>query len=106
MRARVGLGAFVAGGLVVALALAFLVGPEASGAPDGLERVAADEGFAGEEEAHPLGDGPTAGYAVEGVDDDRLSTGLAGLIGVAATFLLAGGLLLVVRRAGGAAAEA
>ena len=39
---------------------------------------------------------PTAGYAVEGVDDDRLSTGLAGVIGVTVTFAIAGGLFLVV----------
>ena len=47
-----------------------------------------------------LDDTPTAGYEVRGVDDDRLSTGLAGLIGVGVTFALAGGLFLVVRRTG------
>lgn len=98
MKARLGLGAFIAAGLLVAFALAFFVSPEASGQPDGLDRVAIDQGFDGQEEAHALADGPTAGYAVEGVDDERLSTGLAGLLGVSATFLLAGGLLLVVRR--------
>ena len=98
MRARVGLGAFIAAGLLVAFALAFFVSPEASGEPDGLNRVAIDEGFDVHEEAHALADVPTAGYAVEGVDDERLSTGLAGLIGVSATFLLAGALFLLVRR--------
>jgi len=38
-RRRAGVGAFVATGLVVAAALAFLVGPRASSAPDGLEKV-------------------------------------------------------------------
>ena len=106
MRPRVGLAAFIAAGLAVALALAFVVGPVASDEPDGLERVAIDQGFADEAATHALDDLPTAGYAVEGVDDERLSGGLAGLLGVTATFLLAGGLLLVVRRAGGAAATA
>lgn len=98
VRRRVSLGAFVVAGLAVSAALAFLVSPEASSEPDGLDKVAIDEGFADEEANHALEDAPTAGYGVEGVDDDRLSTGLAGLIGVAVTFLLAGGLFLVVKR--------
>jgi hypothetical protein len=98
VRVRIGLGAFVGVGLAVALALAFLVGPEASNEPDGLERVAIDQGFADRADAHALADGLTAGYALDGVDDARLSTGLAGLLGVAATFVLAGGLFVVVRR--------
>lgn len=99
MRGRVGLTAFVAAGLAVAFALAFFVGPEASGSPDGLNRVAIDEGFDVHEQDHALAGVPTAGYAVDGIDDERLSTGMAGLLGVAATFLLAGGLFVVVRRA-------
>lgn len=101
MRRRLRLTAFIVAGLGLAAALAFFVSPHASGEPDGLNRVAIDEGFADEETNHALADTPTAGYAVEGVDDDGLSTGLAGLIGVAVTFAIAGGLLLVVRRAGG-----
>ena len=100
MRARVKLGVFVAGGLLVALLLAFFVSPEASSQPDGLDRVAIDQGFAEQEEAHALDGAPTAGYAVEGVDDDRLATGLAGLIGVAVTFAVGAGLFLLVQRAG------
>lgn len=104
MRARVGLGAFVAVGLAVALALAFLVGPAASSEPDGLERVAIDQGFADREAPHALAGAPTAGYEVDGVDDDRLSAALAGVLGVVATFVLAGGLLVVVRRTSAAPA--
>jgi PDGLE domain len=98
-RARFGLGAFIAGGLVVALALAFLVSPLANGDPDGLNKVAIDKGFDDTERVHALGDGPTAGYEVRGVDDDGLSTGLAGVIGVAVTFSVSGGVMLVFRRA-------
>jgi cobalt/nickel transport protein len=98
-RPRLVFGAFVAAGLIVALGLAFFVSPSASGDPDGLNRVAIDEGFADTERDHALGDAPTAGYEVRGVDDDRLSTGLAGVIGVAVTFAVAGGVMLVVRRA-------
>lgn len=98
-RVRFGLGAFVAGGLILALALAFFVSPSASGDPDGLDKVAIDKGFADAETDHALADAPTAGYEVRGVDDGRLSTGLAGIIGVAITFSVAGGVMLVVRRA-------
>ena len=101
MRPRLRLGAFVIAGLAVAAALAFFVSPQASSEPDGLNRVAIDEGFAEQETNHALDDSPTAGYETRGVDDDRLSTGVAGLIGVGVTFALAGGLLLVVRRTGG-----
>ena len=98
-RARLGFGAFIVGGLVLALVLAFFVSPSASGDPDGLNKVAGDTGFAASETDHALDDAPTAGYEVRGVDDDRMSTGLAGVIGVAVTFAVAGGLMLVVRRA-------
>jgi hypothetical protein len=97
-RRRLGFGAFIVGGLVVALALAFFVSPSASGQPDGLNKVAIDEGFADTESQHALDYTPTAGYEVRAVDNDRVSTGLAGVIGVAVTFALAGGVLLMVRR--------
>ena len=100
MRRRVTFGAFVVGGLAIAAALVLVVGPRASSQPDGLERVAVDQGFAEREEDHALADAPTAGYEVDGVDDDRLGTGLAGLIGVAVTFAVTGGLVLLVRRSG------
>ncbi len=98
-RVRFGFGAFAVGGLVVALALAFFVSPSASGDPDGLSKVAIDKGFADTETDHALRDAPTAGYDVRGDDDDRLSTGMAGVIGVAVTFSVAGGVMLLVRRA-------
>jgi hypothetical protein len=98
-RVRFGFGTFIAAGLVLALVLAFLVSPSASGDPDGLNKVAMDKGFADTETDHALGDAPTAGYEVRGVDDDRLSTGLAGVLGVAVTFAVAGGVMVIVRRA-------
>jgi cobalt/nickel transport system permease protein/cobalt/nickel transport protein len=77
---------FIVGGLIVALGLAFFVSPFASSSPDGLNKVAAEEGFSDAEGEHATAEGPLAGYGVEGVDDDSLSTGLAGIIGVAITF--------------------
>jgi cobalt/nickel transport system permease protein len=96
---RTKLTAFIVAGLAVALALAFFVSPQASGDPDGLERVAIDEGFADEATTHDLADSPLADYGVEGVDDERISTGLSGIIGVAVTFAVAGGALFLYRQA-------
>jgi hypothetical protein len=78
---------FVVGGLVVALGLAFFVSPHASKAPDGLNRVAIDQGFSGTQRSPD--DAPLAGYGVKGVEDQKLSKGLAGVIGVAVTFGIA-----------------
>lgn len=91
---------FVVGGLIVVLGLAFFVSPLASSSPDGLERVAIDEGFADTADEHAAADGPLADYGVKGVEDEGLSTGLAGVIGVAVTFglgMILFGLLRAVR---------
>jgi hypothetical protein len=90
-------GGLVAMGLVAALALAFFVGPEASSQPDGLNRVAIDKGLADQEQAHALDGSPVAGYSVKGVDDGRLATGLAGVIGVIVTFAVGFGLFALLR---------
>jgi PDGLE domain len=87
--ARRGVSAIVIGGLLVALGLAFFVSPLASSSPDGLERVATDEGFIETADDHDLAGAPLADYGVDGVEDDALSTGLSGIIGVAITFGIA-----------------
>jgi hypothetical protein len=72
-------------GLIVTIGLAVLLSPYASSKPDGLDRVAADNGFLESATDHSLSDSPVADYSVRGVDDARLSTGLAGLVGVLIT---------------------
>jgi hypothetical protein len=89
--------AFVVTGLVVALMLAFAVSPHASSQPDGLERVAADQGFDAGVRDSKVADSPLADYGVEGVDSAWLSTGLSGVIGVALTFAVGSGLLRLMR---------
>ena len=89
---------FVLAGLVLAAALAFFVSPLASSKPDGLQKVADDHGL--QQAAQGARHAPAAGYEVGGVDDHRLSKGLAGLLGVGVTFALAGGVVLLVRRRG------
>jgi hypothetical protein len=70
----------------------------ASGSPDGLEWAAGESGFADTARDSAAADSPLADYGVAGVDDARLGGGLAGVIGVAATLVLAGGLTLLLRR--------
>ena len=75
----------VGGGLVVALGLALLAGPFANDAPDGLNRVAIEKGFADSERKHALDDSPVAGYDLEGMEG-AAGPALAGVIGVLVTF--------------------
>jgi hypothetical protein len=94
---------FVAGGLLVAIGLAMLVSGFASSSPDGLNKVAEDHGFAANARQHLFENGPLAGYAVKGVNGDRLSTGISGLIGVLVTFGVGLALFALLRamRSGG-----
>ena len=85
-------------GAVVALLLAGVVSFYASSAPDGLEKVATDQGISENEKSHDLDGSPLSDYGTKGVDNERLSGGLAGVAGVAVTFALVGGLVLAVRR--------
>ena len=88
----------VVSGLLVALLLAGVVSYYASSSPDGLNKVAQDQGFATSETRHRSADSPLAGYETRGVDNGRLSGGLAGVAGALVVLVLAGGLVLVVRR--------
>ena len=85
-------------GLLAALVLAGVVSYYASSEPDGLNRVAGDQGFSRTETDHRAADGPFAGYTTRGVDDGRLSGGLAGIVGTVVVLALAGGLAWGVRR--------
>ena len=88
---------FLLGGLLVAAGLALFVSGFASSSPDGLEKVAGDKGFLEAARDHLFADGPLADYTVRGIDNQRLSTGLSGLIGVLVTFGLGLALFALVR---------
>lgn len=98
MRSRISTRAFVALAVVVCLGLAGVVSFYASSSPDGLNRVAADLGFDSQEKAHAAEESPLAGYVADGLGDDRLSGGLAGVVGVTVVLVVAGALGHVVRR--------
>ena len=84
---------FVLAGLAFAVLLVVAVAPFASSAPDGLERIAIDQGFADTASSSSTADSPLAGYG-----DGALSTAVAGVVGIAATFAFGLGGLLVLRR--------
>jgi cobalt/nickel transport protein len=90
---------------VVALLLAGVVSYYASANPDGLEYVAHKTGFLDSASEHGAADGPLADYSTKGVDDARLSGGLAGVIGTVVVLVIAGGLTLLVRRRAPASSE-
>jgi cobalt/nickel transport protein len=102
---------FLVAGLLVAIGLALVVSGFASSSPDGLEKVAGDKGFLETAQDHLFADSPLADYKVTGVGNERLSTGLAGLIGVLVTFGVGLALFALVRgrrsdgRGGAAAPE-
>ncbi|THA70636.1 cobalt ABC transporter permease [Streptomyces sp. A0958] len=85
-------------GLVTALVLAGFVSFYASANPDGLEKVATDQGIDKEAKEHAAKDSPLADYGVKDVSNTRLSGGLAGVIGVGATLVAGSGAFYVVSR--------
>lgn len=94
---RSSLGLFVLLGLAVALAFAFFVSPLASSEPDGLERVAIDQGFDGQAVDSAVAGSPLADYSVAGVDNSWLSTGLSGIVGVLLCFVIGAAVLLLIK---------
>jgi len=91
---------FFLAGLLVALLIAGAGSFYASANPDGLEFVAEKTGFLDSADDPKTADSPFADYQTTGVDNERLSGGLAGVIGVVLTLVLAGGLAFAVRRRG------
>lgn len=77
-------------GLLVSLVLAGVVSFYASGNPDGLEFVAEKTGFLDSAGEHVSANGPLADYSTRGIDNARLSGGLAGILGVLSVLVIAG----------------
>lgn len=96
-RPKVGARAFVLGAAAVALVVATVVSQFAAPDPDGLERVAEDQGFAQSAEEHALAGAPFADYATQGLDNETLSLAIAGAVGVVITLLVGLGIVLAVR---------
>ncbi len=98
MRRRVATRGFFAAFLLVALLLAGVASYYASTHPDGLNAVAEQAGFLDHEKPSPASHGPFAGYSTKGIDNDRLSVGVAGVTGCVLVLVIGGGLFRVLRR--------
>ena len=84
-------------GLAIAGAIVLLLAPSASPHPDGLQRVAEDQGFMTQAQTAIYSILPD--YTVPGLDDPTVTTIVAGLIGVLLVFLAVWGLgALLTRR--------
>jgi len=92
---------FLITGFIASLFLAGIVSYYASSSPDGLEKVAGDIGFVDTAKENTNSEGILADYGVKGVDNQRLSTGAAGVIGVVATAAISTGLFALIRRKSG-----
>ena len=82
-------------GLLLALGVA-LLSPLASPHPDGLERVAEDEGFLDRAEEAPFEVVPD--YSFPGIENEATATIVAGLAGTVLLFVLGYGLAWLLRR--------
>lgn len=87
-------------GLAVCVLLAGVVSAWASSHPDGLEFVAERLGFGDTAGDHGASGSPFADYGTAGIDDARLSGGVAGLVGVLVVAVVAFGLMHLLRRRG------
>jgi hypothetical protein len=103
MMSRTSMRLFLVLALAIAVGLAVAVSPYASDSPDGLEKVAAKNGFLADGRLHAIqDDSPIPDYAFPGIDNARVATGLAGFVGTVGVALLGGGLAVAVRRRPGA----
>lgn len=89
---------FLLVGVLLALLVAGVGSYYASTHPDGLSFVAEKTGFGDQEQRSATADSPFAGYQTKGVDNDRLSGGLAGVAGTLTVLVLGGVLFGLLRR--------
>ena len=78
-RSRIGRRGWVIG-IAIAVLVVVVLAPLASSDPDGLERVAEDNGFIGQ--AQNIVGGLFGDYGIPGIDDPTVSTILSGLLGI------------------------
>ena len=83
-------------GLILSFIVGFMLSPYASSLPDGLEKVAIK--YKVENKEKVLFDAPFKDYQVKILDNDRLATSFAGLIGTGIVFLSVVGLFKLISR--------
>jgi PDGLE domain-containing protein len=82
--------------LALAIGLGTALSPFASSSPDGLEKVAERKAFL--DEGRSQHKSLLHSYAIPGVRDARLATGLAGFAGTIGVFAIGYGIAAVARR--------
>ncbi|WP_431902904.1 energy-coupling factor ABC transporter permease [Nonomuraea sp. bgisy101] len=92
-----GIRPFLVGGIGVTLVLAGLVSFYASSNPDGLEAVAENKGFLDQATDHLFGSWALADYG----DVGGIPVGIAGVVGVGITLIVAGAVAFAARRRSG-----
>lgn len=92
-------------GLAITVFIAVVVSQFASDEPDGLEYVAEQQGFDDAADEHDLAEAPLADYGENLESNSRISTGVAGLIGVVAALGLGFGLFWIIRSPGSNSAD-
>lgn len=85
-------------GLMVAIFLALLISPFASPWPDGLEKVAEDKGFLEKAEVQPILTSPIPDYVWPGIENERLATSVAGIIGTLFVFSIGYGIAVLLKK--------
>jgi cobalt/nickel transport system permease protein len=98
-RPKVSARAFVIGAVLVAAVFATVVSQFASGAPDGLERVALDHGLLAGAHGHAFAHAPFAHYATRGIGNEPLSLAVAGLAGSTLALVVGYGIVSATRGA-------
>jgi cobalt/nickel transport protein len=91
---------FLLAGLFVSLVVAGFLSYYASSHPDGLEKVAEDRGFLDTAKDSVNSGTPLADYGITGLDNERLSVGLSGVIGVFVTLIVAFVIFKVIAKKG------
>jgi cobalt/nickel transport system permease protein/cobalt/nickel transport protein len=97
-RPRTSTRSLLAVGVLLSLVLAGVVSYYASSQPDGLQKVAGEQGFLDSARDHASSGSPFADYTTVGVDDARLSGGIAGVVGALLVLAIAGGIFMALRR--------
>ncbi len=85
-------------GLVTSIFVAAVISFYASSNPDGLEFVAEQVGFLNTAKDSAVASSPLADYAFAGLENERISVALAGIIGVLLTAAISFGLFTFLKK--------
>ena len=85
-------------GLAISIFIASMLSFYASANPDGLEFVAEQVGFLNTAKDSAVASSPLADYALTGLENERFSVGIAGIVGVILTAIISFGLFTFLKK--------